>query len=490
MKISNKSIYISVYVFLYINIFIFLFGFMKWYIALPVALGCMAGIWLSIEKIPAGSIEISRGMIITAVVSLALMMIAAGHGGLCPQAPDWSARNAILNDLIDKPWPVYYKNGSALVYYLGYFLLPSAIGKIAGFKAAYWVMYLYGVFGIFIVYLLLVKLLKATDIRRQVIILLMLILFSNVEELKTIFTSIAEGVVKLFDSSYGRPFIMIGFTPFFELYFSVFNQIIPAFVVLALFLDSNKRLGSIAVAAVPLIIYSPFQLIFIFCLVVIAVVRQILSSSIKETAKQVFTLQNIAILVVLAPVLIMYLWGNLTEDKPDVLKFHRIEYGRNLYVYIVFVVVQVVIYAIFLYRRYKRDPYFYASVATLMILPLFQLGYWNDLCTRTSAAALFIFMVYTIELWFYDDMNIKANRVCAIALAVLVGISAAKPANEIVDKFRAGAGNFASQELQNNIHMPFDTFEGIEALNSADLQYNFFAYNAKDQIFFKCLARE
>ncbi len=490
IKISNKTLYAAVYGFLYINIFVFLLGFLKWYIAIPAVIACAAALWLAIKSIPESYMEISRTMLIAAIAVISVMLLAAGHGCLCPQLNDWNARNAITNDLINRPWPVYYNNGSALVYYLGYFLMPGAVGKLIGFKAACWIIFLYGVFGMLITYLLLLKILKASDFRRQILVLIILFLFSNCEDIKNIIYNITEGVIKLFNPSYGRPFIMIGYTPFYEMYAGAFNQIIPAFAVLAMFFDDNKILKNIAVAAVPLIIYSPFQIIFIFLITIIAIVRLIVSESPAKAARQVFTPQNIIVLVVLAPLLIMYLWGNVAGDKPSELAFHRIIYGaENIYIYLLFILSQVIIYSAFLYKRNKQDPYFWASTVTLIILPLFQMGLYNDLCTRTSSAALFVIMIEIIDFWFHADMKIKTDKICAVTLAALVGISAVKPAWEMASAIRGGAENFAKMQTDSNLYMPFQSLEDIGPEEGSDMHYNFFAYNAKDTVFFKYMTK-
>ena len=56
-----------------------------------------------------------------------------GFGGFAPQKSDWGKHNAILNDLVTRSWPVYYKNDneiSMLVYYLAQYLVPALAGKI------------------------------------------------------------------------------------------------------------------------------------------------------------------------------------------------------------------------------------------------------------------------------------------------------------------------------------------------------------------------
>ena len=502
LKISSKKLKLCTYAFLYVNIFIFLFGFLKIYIALPAAAICGVAIYLNLRNTKESFFTISRTMLITAVVTMGLVLIAAGHGGICSQLMDWSARNAILRDLIDKPWPVYYSDGSALSYYIGYFILPGAAGKLIGFNAAYWLMYLYGLYGMVLIYLYLVKLLKADNTKKQVVILLMLFLFANCESLKVIAMDIWTGLMRYSNPSYSHAGVMIGFTPFYTLYATVFNQIIPAFLVLSMLLSDKDDLGGIAVAAVPLLLYSPFQIIFIFVIAVIAAVKLLLKTDLKESVKRIFTIENIAVLLVLTPLLLLYIWGNITGEKPDVLKFHKLNYSKHWGTYFIFIITQVVLYAALLFRRFYKNPYFIAAAVGLIILPLFQWGLYNDLCTRTSSVGLFIFMVLIMKQWFEPEtvqaakpknnkaLNIpNADRLCSAVLAILVGFSAIKPMGEALTAITSGSSNFANHNVSDNLCDPFGTLEGIENQNLIDFKYNFFAFDAKNDTFFKVLAR-
>ena len=53
-----------------------------------------------------------------------------GQTGFFYQNSDWGYRNAIYRDLITNSWPVYYpQKDTALVYYIGHWLVPAALTK-------------------------------------------------------------------------------------------------------------------------------------------------------------------------------------------------------------------------------------------------------------------------------------------------------------------------------------------------------------------------
>lgn len=60
----------------------------------------------------------------------------SGAGEWVAQVGDWEKHNLILQDLIDRPWPVRYSDGSYLCYYLAFYVVPALAGKLAGIRAA------------------------------------------------------------------------------------------------------------------------------------------------------------------------------------------------------------------------------------------------------------------------------------------------------------------------------------------------------------------
>lgn len=65
-----------------------------------------------------------------AVCPDAVVGLPGRSDGLFYQNSDWGYRNAIYRDLITNSWPVYYpQKDTALVYYIGHWLVPAALTK-------------------------------------------------------------------------------------------------------------------------------------------------------------------------------------------------------------------------------------------------------------------------------------------------------------------------------------------------------------------------
>ena len=79
----------------------------------------------------------------------------AGVGGWAFQHDDWAKHNAILYDLVSKPWPVAYQTignttTSYLTYYLAYYLPAAAIGRYAGLAAAHYALFVWTAIGVWL----------------------------------------------------------------------------------------------------------------------------------------------------------------------------------------------------------------------------------------------------------------------------------------------------------------------------------------------------
>lgn len=139
------------------------------------------------------------------VLLFALMLLwgyLGGQTGFFYQNSDWGYRNAIYRDLITNSWPVYYpQKDTALVYYIGHWLVPAALTKpvcaLFGLDAAWMFarMALWGwtALGTYLAALNLLVYLRADTGKKQGIGLLFLIFFSGMDILGALYSSRLPG---------------------------------------------------------------------------------------------------------------------------------------------------------------------------------------------------------------------------------------------------------------------------------------------------------
>ncbi len=102
----------------------------------------------------------------------------SGAGGIGYQnLPDWNNKNVLMNDLLAKPWPVFYGADTVLNYYFALYLPPSLIGKLAGWDAAQWAMYAYVLIGLMLTMLWL----YSYSARLGVVAILVFVIFGGLD---------------------------------------------------------------------------------------------------------------------------------------------------------------------------------------------------------------------------------------------------------------------------------------------------------------------
>ena len=72
--------------------------------------------------------------VLACLACAALWTALSGIGGFFYQNDDFYGRNAIFHDLLNYHWPVHFPGTEyALTYYIGYWMVPSLLGKITSY---------------------------------------------------------------------------------------------------------------------------------------------------------------------------------------------------------------------------------------------------------------------------------------------------------------------------------------------------------------------
>ncbi len=426
-------------------------------------------------------------MLTVGAAAIVCWMFLCGQGGVIQQLADWAGRNAQLNDLVSYSWPPYYSDGSAFVYYMGHFLVPAVFGKIFGLGAARAVLFIYTATAVYITWLYLIKILKADTWLKQIGILVLLMFFGSAEPLRIIVNDLIAGI---FHTS--RSYITYGFTSNSIAYGGVFNQICCAFIVLSVLFDDDSKIENFAALGVPMLLYSPFMLIGVFIIAAVMIVKQFVNhkDNILSVIKRLFNVQNLCALVVLFPIILLYLSGNVFAEKPDELGLHAVSYGGRISVYIIFVLCEFLIYSICVFPRFKKNAYFYAANAILLLLPFFTMGTYNDLVTRCSSVGLYVLMIMMADFLIYEKKCrfLKARKAI---ICILIVIAAVPSANRYIETTKTAASNAASGNYSASWDNRFSTYEGLsQKYDGADLKYGYYAFDAKEHFFFKYMARK
>jgi hypothetical protein len=144
--ISRKHLVAATLLYLGLPLVIFFLGWLR---PIYAALAVLPLILLSADMVRSWPEDSAGPGLKTIVATLLFCMgLAAfvGVGGLGWQQFDWYKHNAVMHELINHPWPVYLQDGDrqwALVYYVGYYLPAALVGRVWGYGAAQFALWVW-----------------------------------------------------------------------------------------------------------------------------------------------------------------------------------------------------------------------------------------------------------------------------------------------------------------------------------------------------------
>lgn len=390
-------------------------------------LGCFFFI-RSPEKCECAFADISGRKIILAALIALLWCFLAGQGGFIHQSSDNIIRNAIFRDMIRLPWPVVYDGDQLLSYYIAQWMLPAVFGKavltLTGSESTAFLigriaLLIWSSIGIFIA-LMLISVMTAKNKRANVLLsCLMFIFFSGLDAVGLrlrgeVFANHIEWWAKFAQ-----------FSSFTTCLFWVYNQFIVT-LIMTLCIINEKTPMNFAFLGILVLPYGPFPFIGIvmICMIKAAVFligrygEGMLSAGIKTT----FSLQNIIMLLAVGVPYGAYYMSNAIMSNDVYREGENLETGFRFHAelsgyisdglranaalfmarYLLFVFLEAGIYFMIIMVYHKktkrRDMAFIISSATLLIIPLFQIGIEYDFAMRVSIPALICIGVEFIRL--------------------------------------------------------------------------------------------
>ena len=412
------------YLYLTIPFIIFCMGWLRLSIAIPVIAVILWVLWQLLSRDQPLQTE-SYPLRITFYVLLITgsWVFLSGVGGYAFQNWDHHWRNAVLRDLITYSWPVVYSSPergpiTMLVYYVGYWLPAALAGRLFGWNFANLILFLWTWLGVLLTILHLNLKLKTSLFKTA----LLLIFFSGMDALGSLF--FASGYPTLWPPIQHLE-IWAGnlqYSAFTTQLFWVFNQAVPAWLCIALILESDSKLSENTqkqTSGQSMLAQKTFIWALSFFFAPLASVGLLIYLSIDwlEQIREIirnrfngirFELMFASALVVL----ISYLFfssntaaqerGFQALELKDVFVFFLLEGG---------------ILWLLLTPRLWRNPRWVVTGILLFIMPFFQLGNGRDFVMRASIAPLFYLMMMSGEAIFH---NTTPRILCTTLYALLI----------------------------------------------------------------------
>lgn len=415
ITIPYPWIFASALLFLTVPLFMFFMGYLRLSVGIPLTL-IFAGIVLfSVSDClndPNGrklsrydnDLKIPVSYLVGFAVTALALSFVSGTGEYIFTIQDHEYRRAILRDLVNYDWPVIYNYSTqtnpdvisffglasgqrAFTYYFIYWMPSALAGKMFGFEFANIVLLIWNALGIFLSFLTASVALK----RCTAAVPFMFVFFSGLDIIPNAVNLIAP---------YKDWFWLEGWVPcmayisnFRELA-SVFNQMIPCFLIVSLLLISHNS-RSFGLTAGILFAYSPWAVFGILPIVVAMVFSEKLRANrITKTLTNTFSPVNIASALLLLVIFGSYYMSNSNAVSERAFAWEYFEsIPAFIFAYLAFIAVEVLPFVILLYKREKKSPVFWAATATLLLIPCYQITTMNDFNMRGSMPALFMFCI-------------------------------------------------------------------------------------------------
>lgn len=484
--------------------------FVATWIRLPVALvglfAIAAAAWLfekgACGRPAGGGVRVGPAAVAFAVLAALFVGWLAGWLGDVPQSGDWPKHNAVLYDLVSRPWPVYYAEAGGhamLTYYIGGYLVPALFGKLLGsYAAAYVAQYLWSCAGLLVVmsgFVLLVGPRRRWMVPAAVAMLLLfgcaLPLARGLARAAGILAPDSGDVLDL--HWFRTDALRLQFRSVFVALRWVHPQAIVPWVCTLLLMARKRDVGAYAFLVAPALLCGSLQFLSLFAAAVaLWIVSVARSGRAAVAARAAASLCNLASAVPGAMVAV-YLVGNVAGPKPD-------GYGlalqgvspAGLASVAVFAVCWAPLALLSAPRRGEGDrDVFLVAVAGLAAIPFVRLGLNDDFCMGASMPPLLALAVFVARRLFGHSAAPPPGRARVAAICALLALGALYPLTEAVGTLGANAPSL------NERNDPVPSLRAYADLYGAgDLDpdstlwvYNYFTHDADSCPFVRWLAR-
>ena len=354
-----------------------------------------------------------------------------GQGHFVYANSDWRVRDAVLLDLVEKPWPVIYRvDGSDFLLRapIGYYLPAAIVGKAFGLRVAELCLAAYTWLGVSIVFVWLLR--DSPTLRASLVRLLVFVLFSGMDILPT-----------LARDNFNGPGDMIEWWARYLMYasnttslFWAPNHTLPGWMATAWLVAQDPRtislrLGVLLVVLMP--IAAPLTALGVLPLVVVAIVRKAWLARTLQPLAEALDPRVLAVALIVLALEVPYLLsgtGAIPAGLLSRLPFVGDDATRR---YVEFAFFEFLLLALLLLKRAPRDPMVAISLIVLLTLPFFYFGPYNDLSMRTSIAALTVFAI-VIGRWLSSPLRPPGDAGSRVLVVALLAVGAVTPAMEFI----------------------------------------------------------
>lgn len=424
LSISERSLFASAYLYMIIPTVIFFFGWLKLPLALLFSAILAFGVYWYLKHTytQKNLFALPVQTVVLVVCFVAVWIYTTGIGGFWNQTYDMHWRNAALRDLSTYSWPVIFpETGNALVYYFNFWMVPALFGKLFGFTGANVVFYVWSVIGVSLAAFLLLRYLNARKLYEALAVVLVLASFGGLDILGAYFN---EG--GLYKVPFGWPDFFSGVqnTPNNQLLEWVHNQSIVPWLGAALFLN-EQRIASLALLGLCVLPFAPIPFVGFFVILVLwATVQGVLMlrrHEGKKLIRDIFSVPNVCAVLSIFIVFAFFFSTNVAANGSDgsgglgVMWWVRQHNSMRFVLYfVIFYVLDVYAFCFLVFKRNRKNPFFYIVAIPIFFYPHIRLGTGRDFGLRAWIPAMFFIMVFVLQELLNKDRRITVRKTLLI----------------------------------------------------------------------------
>ena len=411
--------------------------FVAGWIFLP--LGPIAGIAIAVTVWRLGrrgaGVDAALGPLVFPVLAIAgLWCVLAGLGHFVYANSDWVVRDAVLLDLVRRPWPVTYSiDGVATVLRapIGYFLPAALVGKLWGLRAAELALLAWTVAGVALTFAMMLR--DRPTLKPALLRIGVFVAFSGMDVLG-MYTH--YNPFHLGDHLEWWAFVFQYSSQTTQLFW-VPNHALPGWIAIAWLLGQDPRrlpLGPAVLFVVFMPLWSPLTALGVAPLFAVAIVRRLLTDRSRATLAALVDWRLLAPVAACVVLVLPYLVAG--SDKVASGSNANLRWvGEDLIPRVIeFALFEFVGFALLLLKRDRRDLLLWTVIALLIALLFYRFGPYNDLAMRGSIPSLTLLAI-GMGRWLSQPVAKTRDATARWIAAALLAVGALTPTMEIARVF-------------------------------------------------------
>ena len=361
--------------------------------------------------------------IVIILIVAAVLVIVSGAGGWADVTnSDWNKHRGVFSAVASWQWPVHVPTRDDLPdpmlrYYLGYYMVPSALSKLLGEEVLKWLIGLWTWVGISLGLLIFAKYFSRWGVLAAVAIF---VLFSGMDVFRWI-VPLGSDLFVAFGLEWNEGAIDMQFIGTTANVLWSPQHLIPAVIVTFMLIQlwqNQKFLAASGVIVVMTAFWSPFVALGLLPFAGLIALHQ--------GIRPFLTWQNVAVSIPLAALIALYLVSNIGDVERGWL-WERHEWSELAAFLPHFFLAEFGILAallLLLAPELRRSGLFIVAIAMPVLLSFYTYGIFNDLYFRTVLPASLIIAFFAVALIIDSAgrislMTIRQRSLLALVVIVL-----------------------------------------------------------------------